>query len=368
MQNTQTIIERTLLTPFETLDDGLRNLPREETREDAREEDGKIDPITPADPDPQEGQATVKEELEYDVQITGNPIKIIAQDWKAKGHLPEDLEVADNITAEELEDLFRNHKEKLIKEEIRTSVLDELRDQGVDSEIIETARLIKYGVPKEQISQAEAYNVLGSVQLDPNDDSYEGYARQVLFQFYADKGFAADKIDRYVERDIEAEDVESLVSDAQQYFLQKAIEYKQYFKQVESQQIQQQRQQAEQTVSTMNQFLDKGEIAGRKYSKEQMAQVKKALFDKTEVITDAQGNRRRVTPYEKKRMEYQSNFELNLKSVVDFILGYDAKASEDEGRLKGKSDALRELNKAVEVTIKGVREVNKDNIERREIA
>lgn len=360
MQNEETTkIERTPLTPFQYLEHDVRLQEEEEEREVID------DAQPPADPPEEE---TPTEELEYDVKIAGNPIAVIAKDWVSKGYLPEDFSVTDDITEETLENAYRSYKEALIESEVRSRVLDDLRNQGVDEEILETAKLLKSGIPKEQLSQADAYNVLGSVKLDPNDDSYEGYARQILAQYYADKGFSPDKISRYVERDMDDEDVENLVSDAQGHFKQRAAELHHYFKQVEAQRQQEERQRTEQSIAAMHQYLDKGEIAGRKYTKEQMAQVKRAMFDKTEVVVDAQGNRHRVTAYEKKRLEYQSNFELNFRSIVDFILGYDAKAVEEEGKVKGKSEVLRELNKAVQVTIKGVREVNKDNIERREIA
>lgn len=351
-----TNIERKVLTPFEALDEHVRLQEEEEVI---------LDP--PAEL-PVEQPTTVEEELEYDVKISGNPIKVIAKDWKSKGYLPEEYEVPDDISEEQLEEVYRVHKEKLIESEVRTRILDELRAEGVDDDVLETAKLLRHGVPQEQISQADAFHVLGSVQLNPEDENYEGYASQVLTQYYADKGFSSDKITRYVERDMEDDDVVALVEEAQSHFKQRAVQMRQYFAQVEAHKVAEEQQRVQQTVASMNQYIERGEIAGRKYTKEQMGQVKRALFDKTEVVVDAQGNRRRVTAYEKKRLEYQNDFELNFKSVVDFILGYDAQAIEAEGKLKGKSEALRELNQQVQVTIKGVREVNKENIERREIA
>lgn len=368
---TNTTIERTQIpmTPFEALSDQEDVRLQEESIERTPQnvEDSHQEPTEDHE---EGGSEPITEELEYDVKIAGNPISIIAKDWKSKGYLPEEFEVTDGISEEELEEAYRTHKESLVESEIRTRILDELQSQGYEPELVEVARLIKYGVPREQISEAEAYEIAGNVRLDPNSEEYEGYASQIMSQYYADKGFGADKIQRYVERDMEDDDFESIVDEAQAYFRDKAVQYKQYFQQVSQYQEQESRRQAEESVQRMSTFLDKGEIAGRRYSKEQMAQVRKALFERTEVVVDAQGNRRRVTPYEKKRLEYQNNFELNFRSVVDFILGYDPQTIEEEGRLKGKNEALKELNKAVQVQIKGVRTVESgqsDSIQRREL-
>ncbi len=373
-----TTIERTPLTPFELLQDDLRKDPLVEDL-DRLEDEGRDEPIIRKDTESHvapeleddDNDAPIrepeKEELEYDVKISGNPIAIIAKDWKSKGYLPDEYEVPEDLSEEDLEEVYRTHKESLIEQEVRTRLLQEMQEKGYDPEILETAKLIKSGVPKEAITQADAYRIMGEVQLDPEDDNYEEYARQILTQFYADKGFAQDKIDRYVYRDLEDPEVESVVEDAQNYFRDRAGLMYQQFKQAEKQAEQQKKAQAEAQVKRMNDYLTRGEIAGTKYSQEQIAQVKKALFEKSEVIVDAEGNRYRVTPYEKKRWEYQNDFEKNLKSVVDFILGYDAKSIEETGRIKGKNDTLRELNKSVQVTIKGVREINSDTIQRREL-
>lgn len=369
---TNTTIERTPLTPFEALSDHEEDVRLQEEQSEGPTTEPEIDDEGGAGDHEEEHapEPPITEELEYDVKIAGNPISIIAKDWKSKGYLPEDFEVTDGLSEEELEEAYRKHKESLVESELRTRILDELQAQGYEPELVEVARLIKYGVPKEQISEAEAYEVAGNVQLDPNSEEYESYASQILAQYYADKGFSPDKISRYVERDLEDDEFENIVDEAQAYFRQRAVQYKQYFKQVAEHQEQEARRQAQESVQRMNTFLDKGEIAGRKYTKEQIAQVRKALFERTEVVVDAQGNRRRVTPYEKKRLEYQNNFELNFRSVVDFILGYDPKTIEDEGRMKGRNDTLKELNKAVQVQIKGVRTVENgpnDGIQRREI-
>jgi hypothetical protein len=368
-----TTIERTPLTPFELLQEDLKKDPFVEDLDKldegpiVRKDTEQVAPELQDEEEEEEIQVPEKEELEYDVKISGNPIAIIAKDWKSKGYLPEGYEVPEDLSEESLEEVYRTHKEAQIEQEVRSKVLQEMQEQGYDPEILETAKLLKSGVPKEAITQADAYRIMGEVQLDPEDENYEDYARQILTQFYADKGFAQDKIDRYVFRDLDDPEVEAVVEDAQDYFRERAGAMYQQFKQAEKQAEAKQKAQAEAQVRKMNDYLERGEIAGTKYSQDQIAQVKKALFEKTEVVVDAQGNRYRVTPYEKKRWEYQNDFEKNLKSVVDFILGYDAKSVEEIGRTKGKSDTLRELNKSVQVTIKGVREINSDTIQRREL-
>lgn len=361
-----TTIEKTPITPFQFLEDERVRVQDEEVSEQSQEVD-PVDEALEAERSVQD-ERPERQELEYDVQIAGNPIKIIAEDWRSKGYLPDDFEVPEDITEEQLEQVYRTYKESLIEADVRERLTEELRQNGVDGEILETARMIKYGVPQQEISRADAYQALGTAQLDPNDENYEVYARQILGQFYSDKGFAPDKIQKYIDRDLEDDDVESIVADAQGHFRATAQNMRQYFKQLEHQKQLEERQRVMSTIQQMDSYLKRGELAGRKYTPQQMETVRRALFDKTEVVVDAQGNRHRITAYEKKRLEYQNNFELNLKSVVDFILGYDAKAVEEEGKLKGRSETLRELNKAVQVTIKGVREMDGRGIERKQIS
>lgn len=291
-------------------------------------EDGVEDEV-PVDP-PAEGSESSTESPEYDIEITGNPIYIIAKKWKEEGKLPEDFEVNADITEEAFDDALYTYKEKVIKDDLKAKVLDELMEsEGLTPDAINSAKLFHFGVGQEELRTLNVYQSLASLNLDVDSEDYEKNFKDFGTAFYIDKGFTEDQAARYVSRDYEDSEDDSIINEYKNHFKASAVALKQSIETKAENNRLSAIIDKEAKIAFVNTALEKGEIGGVKYSKSQIETIKKALFQKTEMVKDPNGTVRMVTLEQKKILESKNDPEKRLKARIDFILGPDAAKTED---------------------------------------
>ena len=288
------------------------------------------DPITDDTTTPEEGESKKIEDPEYDVEITGNPIFIIAKKWKEEGKLPDDFEVSEDITEEAFDEAFYTYKEKVTKDNLKAQIFDELMEsEGLTPEAIQSAKLFHFGVGQEELRTLNVYQSLASLELDPDSDDYEKNFRDFGTAFYIDKGFTEEQAIRYVTRDYQDSEDDSIINEYKNHFKNSAVKLKTDIETKAETNRLNSILERESKIAFVNTALDKGEIDGVKYSKTQIETIKKALFQKTEMIKDPNGTVRMVTLEQKKILESKNNPEKRLKARIDFILGPESAKTED---------------------------------------
>jgi len=155
-------------------------------------------------------ESTEEVEEEVKVKIEGNPLLLFAKKWKEEGKLPEDLEITDNISEEDLDIALYNHKVNKEKEHIKQEALQELAEkEGLNEQVISTAKKLHYGVTDENIKKEQVYNYLATVNLDPDSEQFENDTLSIGVEFYIDKDFNREMAEKYAMRDIEDDPEES---------------------------------------------------------------------------------------------------------------------------------------------------------------
>lgn len=325
--------------------EGEALLETEEVDVDATESEEEVEDTTTetdADKDP---------ESDYTVEITGNPLFLVASKWKEEGRLPADFEVKENITEEEFDSAFYSYKEKEVLTDLKGKVLDQLmEDEGLTPEAIQTAKLLHFGTGEEEIKSIHLFKSLGAVELDATAEDYEENVKDLGYAYYIHKGFSPQQAERHVRRDLMEEDLTATVDEYQVFFSEsaKALE-KNIIDKAEAKK-EADKQDKLNKLELINNLFEKGEIDGVKYPKKQLEIAKKALFDRTELIKDAQGNSRYVTLEQRKTLELQHSPEKRLKARIDFILNYENKQEDTDSVIKATNGLTAGLKKIIKVT------------------
>lgn len=333
----------------------IDNVTGEEEQEETEEEDD--DTIV------NEGAEEEEEESGIDPGYEGrtNPISILAKSFKEEGFLPEDVDIPDNITDVQFAELYRTSKEELIRNEIRQELIEK---EGLNPEILATAKKIHLGVSPKEIEQLNLFTGLANVAFNDEDPNFEEIASQYLNFYYRDINFDEALIERQIERDLnsDADDLTQVLTVAKKHFAVKAKTTKEAQDLATKAEEAKRQKEEKEKVDNMEKILSAGVIKGVKYSKSDMEKVRKALFDKSEIYVDKDGNKHRVTLYQKRRMEIASDFEYSFKQIVDVVLGPKEVKTGAEVEEKVKRSILSDLNKAVSSVPTMSGKGNSDNI------
>lgn len=323
----------------------------EDEEEDVQKKGGDLEHIDEGQEYDSEDDEEEEEQSQEEIEIQANITKVMAKRMKEEGQLPEDFEITDDISPDDVELAYRKFIEEKAKSEIEADVLSNIRSTYGGDEILETAKRIHFGVSEEEIDTLQAYNILSNVDFNEEDDNYEKAVKYFFTQYYLDKQLPEDEAEANAERDFEDFDVEELVKKRKSYFNSKAIDLDQQQRSFIREKEEEERRKVEESRQKINGYLDKGVIDGMTYSKQDMDAVRKALFEKTEIL-EINGKRHRVTPYYKKRYLRAQNPEQSLKDMVDFILGYDLKTVVKKAAKSSKRSLIDDLNETVKVSIK----------------
>lgn len=351
-------------------DDDVHTPPVIENTDDLSKLEDSQEPKTPeqeiADSIPREEEQDIQspaEEVEFETSFKVNPISIIAKDWKEQGRIPEDFEVKEDLTPEEFEEAYRTHLLKNTESELKSEAIKALKEEyGIDDDFLEEQKKLRSGVDPEDVETMDLYFRLSSIQLDPEDNNYKEYVKDLFRYYYTDKEFSKEEVERFASRDLEEideDDIPGRINQIQTYFSQRGKQKKSTIDAVENNIRQAKIEKINKFSQDVKEKLDSLVINNKKYSKEQMALVKKAFFDKTEVIVNDRGERERVTLFEKKSREHKTNFELYMDHLVNFILGTNA-VSQNPNPATEVRKTLRQLNDAVDIRVKGKAPVNED--------
>lgn len=288
---------------------------------------------------------------EYDVNIEGNPIYLIASQWQKEGKLPEDFEIKEDISEEEFTKAFYDYKEKFVMNDLEGKVLDRLmQEEGLTPEALQSARLFHFGVQQEDYGKLQIYNALANIKISEDSETFDKDFQDLGLAYYIDKGFTEEQASRYVKRDADEDDVNAVLSEYENHFKGAFNKQKQEIERTAEQGRMKEIADREENLKFINTTLESKKIDGSVYSKEQIEYAKKAMFEKTELIRDHDGRTRLVTLEQKKILEAKENREKKLKHRIDFILGIDYKSVVEEATKKAKNSLTRDLKSMVKAT------------------
>lgn len=290
---------------------------------------------------------------EYDVDIKANLAKYAAEALKAQGGLPDDFEISDDITEADLDAAYVNYKEETLRNQISQEEKQRLaEEEGLTPEMIEEVKMKYYGVQDPEIQELQYLNYLSSYAFDEKSETFAEDAKSFLTSYYALKKINESRIAKLVETDLEDEGILTIISEAQKDLHNDYIDLDQNVKEKVRAKQEALVQKRKENKDRIDQLLKSETIGGVKYTSEEMKIVKKALFDKTEIVVGPDGKKYRATLYYKKRMEAAQDLEKDLQNKINFILGGDSKTLKNREREKTTKKILNKLNNYVDVNVK----------------
>lgn len=331
------------MTPFEAIQ-GLENPQQEEnnleevieTGEQAVEQSPEIvreevEEIVKTPP-----QEEVEEEPEVEVEVKDNLAKYAAQELIKSGALPGDFEISDDITEEQINQAYLAYKEEPLRNQIREEELRRLADEeGLTPEMIQEVKLKYYGVQDEQVKELQTLNYLSKYQFDQKSETFEDDAKAFLQSYYILKGINPDRVDRFVETDLDDDNIDNILAEAQADLGKEYTKLDSNIKESTLKRQQELKDRREQATKQVKTLISKREFGGNKYTESEMKTLNKALFDKTEIV-EIEGKKYRTTLYHKMQLEAQNNVETNLALKAALILG-------NKKETTGKDQASREI-------------------------
>lgn len=316
------------MTPFEAIQ-GLESPQQEEnnleevieTEETAVEETQEIiqEEVEEIVETPEESQE--QEEPEVEVEVKDNLAKYAAQELIKSGGLPEDFEISDDITEEEINQAYLSYKEEPLRNQIREEELKRLADEeGLTPEIIQEVKLKYYGVQDDQIKELQTLDYLSKYQFDQKSETFEDDAKAFLQSYYIIKGINPDRVGRFVETDLDDDNIDNILAEAQADLGKDYTKLDSDIKEATLKKQQDLKESREKATKQVKTLISKGEFGGNKYSESEMKTLNRALFDKTEIV-EIEGKKYRTTLYHKMQLEAQNNVETNLALKAALILG-----------------------------------------------
>lgn len=335
------------------------SIDRKSVDKDEEEGETKTDKKTPEDED-------------VEVEIKGNPFYYIADYWKREGKLPEDYEVKEDVTDDDLQKVLYDRLANEARQKIRDEEIQRIKeDEGIDDYTLQKAKKLAHNVSEEEVEDEEVYQFLSSVELKPSLENFEDIAKEYLTQYYSDLNLKPHLIERNVEADLESMELNDTLKEAKNHFATKYEQTKTANEQKVQQALEQRKQEVRNKERKMRELISSRKIANSKYTPEQMEFVEKALFERDQVVKNAEGKPVRVSYYQKKRMEAQNDFEKSFANIVNFILqGEDQFQSEEvEPVEKAKREIIQDASKMVgfKVNKRNSGSKEKPDIERRKI-
>lgn len=269
-----------------------------------------------------------------------SPLAILQEQWIADGRLPKDFVITDD--EEKLDAAVYDHKVKLLLED---KIAEHITKNGLTETEIAQLRGQSLGIDTAQYNKANAYTELSKIEFDPDNDDYQANLKQFLTLYYNDLGLPKKKVESSIAEDLDGEDIEETVKEAQKHFASQASTVKKQIKSAEEAAQKAKEDAAKANIEKESALLKTKVVAGRKFSDEEIKFLEKALHEKTETFTRKDGLAVKATAYEKKVWEVTSNSEKAFLSKLLFILE-DYKG--DSPQEKAGKTILKQLNDATQ--------------------
>lgn len=315
--------------------------------------------------DEDEETPTNETETEVNISIEGNPLKIFAQKWIEEGKLPEDFAFDDNITSEDIDLALYEYKSTNERQMLENSIRENfLKDNNINEEVLENAKRLTLGITDEDLKVKQVYSYLANVQLDSDSEFFEEDVLKIGIEYYVDKDFSQEMAEKNAKRDIE-DNAKDYLEHYQNHFVTKALKKQEEIDEkvnLKNQEIEDKRNK---TKESLQNFYNTGKIGDSTYTPEQISSIRDAIEKKDQIYTYPNGKKVRVTLEQKKILESRQDFNKYLKARFDFILGYNTTKIEQDARVKGKKDVLKDLASMVKVNTitKEVIEQDKEKIQ-----
>ena len=337
-------------------EDGEEDAPFDEAGDDLDsdlEDEASEDKDNDADADADKEEEEEEEEEASDViEEDLNPSAVIAEHWKEKGILPEDFEITEDFSAENLNDVLYKATDESRRQQIVNEYLEE---QGLSRDHIELKKRDVAGITEEDDAILRQYAQLSRAKLDSESENYEEDLQVYFENFYYSTGMPAEKIKELAEADVQDEENhERNIKLAAQHFAKKTKEISAEIEE-KLQTWQQSRRKKEDEYRGNVERMLKEPIEGIDYDEKQQAFIKNAFFNKSEVVRVG-GTDKRVTLLEKKILEFNQDMPKTLNFYISLLLGDQIN---EKKKARTEKSILDKLNQSSNTKSRSLKRKNK---------
>lgn len=313
----------------------------EEPEETALEEEKEVEEIS------DEIEDEVEEDENIEEPDTATRAYFFAKAFVEDGTLPEDFELSEDISGEEL-------KEALLKEAVgNLDVESYAMSQGYSEEVFRTAQYLVEGVHPDFLYEANRYRYASEIDLNSGEDVPEA----VLREYYKDLGYKESHIDSIILKSIEDGTEIADAEEAQEYFKQKAEE-------IESEQREKIESQKQARIKAKEEVIDKIRslsVKGLDLDKKEAESLVDYLYNEREVETvviDGKKQRRMVSKFQKDYNSYTKDYDEFIKFAYNMMKGFDAEAIKQNVVVEAATKQIDALNRRT--AIKGTKNKDKE--------
>jgi hypothetical protein len=303
------------------------------------------DPNAKAKPAAEGGKAGDEEEK-------GNEFYWRGRYYQEKGILPADAKLDHEMTDLELEDLYENALAEKVEARFKAKYSDQLEARGIN--------------PTEFFSDDQYYDRLFQQQyetigkttydelLEKTDLDVSDAIKKLGAEFYISRSgnqLDEEEVSALVDKDFVANSEEDLFEKYRKYFADQAKKLESKLKTDSQTKAQKATAKAESDAAIVKQTLESGEIGGKKYTPDEITKIQNAMFKKDQVYTSPDGTRRRVTMFEKLRLEATHDIKKQLQFAANMILGINEETIKDKSERAGALNMLNRIANAQGVNI-----------------
>jgi hypothetical protein len=303
------------------------------------EEEMVVDPPTPEIPD------EVSEDDDKEGSVGERTYSSLAAEYyKRKGSLPDDFEVTDDLSAEELFSAMEEHVGQRKGEEIE----DKYRTLGYDEDLLEYSKYIRNGGSPEVVQIHTQYNILANFNVDEEENQ-----ELVVKYMLQDQGMDPDIIDTTVESLRMDDKLEGYSTKAKTYFGKKRDAYFAQAKKEQEDAQEAQKRAIEKQREDFRKVIRKGDFGGLKLTAGDSKKLEKDFLEPTEkhIITLDDGSKQvhKVTKFEKRMFEVQQDPDKMLELAYYVLNGFKGVVQQEKE--KAREDLLSALDAKTKIRV-----------------
>lgn len=312
----------------------------------------------------------LEEEVVEEVKETEDPIKSdnenifyhLGVELKEQNELPEDFEISEDISPEDIYKAYKSYLKDDIESEVINKTVAKLQEEGYNVNDLEYAKMFRRGVNPNTLSD------LGRYEMIANFDTTEATAEQkqaLVKEYYGDRNFTEVEMKSIFDRvELDEIDINDLVKESQKHFGSKANQIKTSEQEAASIREQQREDQYLQVRKGFETVVESGKALGIDIPNKK--DLRKSIFDRTEQIQIG-SQIYNVTELEAYMYEFENNPELKVaqflkykyKDEIDSQIKSDIEEKVEESFLSGYKKAVvkdttkkKNLSKDIKKTIK----------------
>lgn len=294
-----------------------------------------------------EGIEEGEEESEDEEDIDLNIYEFMAKQLKVDGELPEDFEITDKTTPNEIYEAYVNSIKKDAEEEIRNNVFQELRENGINEGDLQYARLLRQGVDPIMLHEASRYEHLSNIDIEKADESEK---KSIVEKMYKEKNLSDKAIKKLIDAAELDDDLDPMAEEAKVFFKSKRdiiVEQQEKSASIAKAQQEEIDNRNQQIISGV---LKKSQVLGEDIS--DVKDFKRSLYDRDQSV-EINGQQMVATEYQLFDLAYKNDPEVKLWAFKKWkYRDTDQQDTETKAQAKAEKELLKGYKTAVEMSKK----------------